>query len=356
MLRRAAGALGRDTERGGAASAADGRLAASGAAPAAPAAWALLRRAADAVRPRRDALHAPAAEAPTAPAQAAEADAPVLPRGLDAPFTPPPALAPPPAILRRADRTAGAQASAPPAAGVSTGRATGGTQRSGAQTALPEAASRDATPLRQPDGGTAPGTAAAPRSALARAPEQPAHAPAAVQRPLARLRLAGQAEAARTPAHTPALGRTSALTLAAAGGGLAEASPDEATVHFAPPPAGRLPSASGLAATLARATSPGWASAAPARGAGAWDGAPAAVRDAGGGARALARVEAEEGAAPPASAPPGGGGGRAPAAHPQSADDVEMERDGMYEAMLDRLRRDLLMERERMGDLVGDLL
>jgi hypothetical protein len=31
-------------------------------------------------------------------------------------------------------------------------------------------------------------------------------------------------------------------------------------------------------------------------------------------------------------------------------------RDEMYHDLLERLRRELLMERERMGDLVGDLL
>ncbi len=46
----------------------------------------------------------------------------------------------------------------------------------------------------------------------------------------------------------------------------------------------------------------------------------------------------------------------APMADAPAAIPLEDQIDEIYEAVVERLRRDLLIERERMGDLVGDLL
>jgi len=54
-------------------------------------------------------------------------------------------------------------------------------------------------------------------------------------------------------------------------------------------------------------------------------------------------AEAVATATPAAAAAPGGGDGA------QSIDEI-------YDKVVDRLRRDILVERERMGDLLGDLL
>ncbi len=67
---------------------------------------------------------------------------------------------------------------------------------------------------------------------------------------------------------------------------------------------------------------------------------------------APANVSLPEAAEPTAVAanggPPGGGAG---ASHAATSPDV----DELYEHIVERLRRDLLFERERMGDLLGDL-
>jgi hypothetical protein len=61
-------------------------------------------------------------------------------------------------------------------------------------------------------------------------------------------------------------------------------------------------------------------------------------------------------AAPGAAAAPGGEGGTAsPGGAPSSVAGASSEADDMYEHVIERLRRDLLTERERMGDLLGDL-
>jgi hypothetical protein len=73
------------------------------------------------------------------------------------------------------------------------------------------------------------------------------------------------------------------------------------------------------------------------------DAAPADDNQGGGQAAAPAQGAAPAPAAPPAPAPaPGGGGG---------GGDIEE----IYDQVMQRLRRDLLADRERMGDLLGDL-
>jgi hypothetical protein len=69
-----------------------------------------------------------------------------------------------------------------------------------------------------------------------------------------------------------------------------------------------------------------------------------------------AQPAAGEAAAPGAAAAPGGEGGAA--SHGGASSSVagaSPAADDMYEQVIERLRRDLLTERERMGDLLGDL-
>ncbi len=74
-----------------------------------------------------------------------------------------------------------------------------------------------------------------------------------------------------------------------------------------------------------------------------------------GSAAALGAAPAPEAAAQPGGAPEGEGGvashGGASASHAGASP----EADDLYEHLIERLRRDLLTERERMGDLLGDL-
>jgi hypothetical protein len=68
-------------------------------------------------------------------------------------------------------------------------------------------------------------------------------------------------------------------------------------------------------------------------------------------APADAAPEPEEIDAPPATPPEAPAPTGRPSPAPPSAPDM----DDVYEQVVDRLRRDLLVERERMGDLLGDL-
>ncbi len=68
-----------------------------------------------------------------------------------------------------------------------------------------------------------------------------------------------------------------------------------------------------------------------------------------------AQPGAGEAAGPAAAAAPGGEGGATSHGASSSLAGASPEADDMYEQVIERLRRDLLTERERMGDLLGDL-
>jgi len=173
-------------------------------------------------------------------------------------------------------------------------------------------------------------------------PAMPAAAPATTtgaNRPLARLRLADTPQAGAPP-QPRAAARTTRIARAAAAAPAPDAL-DLATVSFPPPPDERP----GGAAVLARSPAPN-GSAARASTA-AFPEAPALAALTQSRHGAIAREVTD--AATPATA-------SAAAAPEPNPLDARRARDEMYQDLLERLRRDLLMERERMGDLVGDLL